>query len=802
MATSSDKTNPVDARAVFLGQLEQRVAAIEENWGNLRADRWDSELLKSLYDRVHELAEAASQFRLIQFGENVFSAEVYLSSFVDASRPPSPEQSEEIDGLIRLLRTAAEELTQPQAAVPEEPDTHRTIYLLYTAESPLEQVGQALLGHGCEVVNSGDAEFLVAEMGKRQPDAIVADTALLAKFAPLSSEITRLEQQSAVKIPLAFVSGSNSLKVRVEAMRAGGDAYFVAPFDIASIANQIIRLSEPQHPEAYRILVVEDDLAQAEFTTAILHKAGMETSTVTEPLRIMEALENFRPDLILMDIYMPDINGIELTSIIREDPDFHTIPIVFVSGEQNPEKQLDALSVGGDDFIAKPIKPKHLVGVVQNRIRRSINMRRAAGVDKTHDRVTGLLSRRHFLDSISRTIETPPEGYQTAVIHISPDQLNEIRDQHGLGASDTLMASLGNLIGRLIGPGDLACRIKDDGVAVMAHRATERELHEFAAHLGAAIATQPFSVNDQNVQLTASVGVCLFDDTLSDPTGMAIRAETACEVARGNGGNTVTVFEPPRSQSGPVASQVDPTVLRLRAALRGDGFTLRYQPLLHVYERGREFYELLLKLPMPNGDLLAEREFREAAEQAGLSVEIDRWLVDFALSLLKKRADDGRHPTLFVSQSQSTAIDPEYPAWLASRLRAQQMVGTGLVLCYRIADLSRDLKVAMRNHRELKALDIDICVSRFPEKPAAFKVLNFLRAKYIQVAPRLLKADAATIGTVVEQVHATGAKVIVSNIDDPRSVDLHWSSGADLLQGNFIQRPLEHMDYDFYQVVV
>ena len=110
MATSSDKTNPVDARAVFLGQLEQRVAAIEENWGNLRADRWDSELLKSLYDRVHELAEAASQFRLIQFGENVFSAEVYLSSFVDASRPPSPEQSEEIDGLIRLLRTAADPL--------------------------------------------------------------------------------------------------------------------------------------------------------------------------------------------------------------------------------------------------------------------------------------------------------------------------------------------------------------------------------------------------------------------------------------------------------------------------------------------------------------------------------------------------------------------------------------------------------------------------------------------------------------------------------------------------------------------
>ena len=106
MATSSDKKNPVDARTVFLGQLEKRVAAIEENWGDLRADRWDSDALKSLYDRVHELAEAASQYQLIQFGENVFSAEVYLSSFVDASRPPSPEQSEEPLPRNRKVHTA------------------------------------------------------------------------------------------------------------------------------------------------------------------------------------------------------------------------------------------------------------------------------------------------------------------------------------------------------------------------------------------------------------------------------------------------------------------------------------------------------------------------------------------------------------------------------------------------------------------------------------------------------------------------------------------------------------------------
>ncbi|MCB1799869.1 MAG: EAL domain-containing protein, partial [Gammaproteobacteria bacterium] len=95
-----------------------------------------------------------------------------------------------------------------------------------------------------------------------------------------------------------------------------------------------------------------------------------------------------------------------------------------------------------------------------------------------------------------------------------------------------------------------------------------------------------------------------------------------------------------------------------------------------------------------------------------------------------------------------------------------------------------------------------VSLSRFPEKEAAFKVLRFLQAGYINIAPRLLKADRETIGSVIRQAHDASAKVIVSNVDDPRSIDLHWSSGADFLQGNFIQRPLENMDYDFSQVVI
>lgn len=157
---------------------------------------------------------------------------------------------------------------------------------------------------------------------------------------------------------------------------------------------------------------------------------------------------------------------------------------------------------------------------------------------------------------------------------------------------------------------------------------------------------------------------------------------------------------------------------------------------------------------------------------------------------------------IFVHQSTHSALNPDLPAWLAGRLRTKQVVGTGLVVDFRLPDLSHNLKLAQANIAALRDMDVEVSLSRFPEKDAAFKVLRYLQTQYINIAPRLLKADRETISRVIREAHQAEARVIVSNVDDPRSIDLHWSSGADYLQGNFIQRPLENMDYDFSQVVI
>ena len=121
-------------------------------------------------------------------------------------------------------------------------------------------------------------------------------------------------------------------------MRAGADAFVALPAPIDEVTTRIAELLAADNADPYRILIVEDDRSQAIFAESILRKAGMTTRMVTDPLAALDQLDAFQPELILMDLYMPTCDGMELTAIIREREAFVSTPIVFLSGEHNRGK--------------------------------------------------------------------------------------------------------------------------------------------------------------------------------------------------------------------------------------------------------------------------------------------------------------------------------------------------------------------------------------------------------------------------------------------------------------------------------
>ena len=131
------------------------------------------------------------------------------------------------------------------------------------------------------------------------------------------------------------------------------------------------KAAEAANADPFRVLIVEDDRSQALFAEAILRGAGMQPQVVGMPEQMLATMERFDPDLVLMDLHMPGTSGTVLTLQIREHPRFAQVPVVFLTGDQDPERQMEVLENGGDDYILKPVRPRHLIAAVQSRVRRA-----------------------------------------------------------------------------------------------------------------------------------------------------------------------------------------------------------------------------------------------------------------------------------------------------------------------------------------------------------------------------------------------------------------------------------------------
>ncbi|WP_122560143.1 response regulator, partial [Pseudomonas viridiflava] len=110
-------------------------------------------------------------------------------------------------------------------------------------------------------------------------------------------------------------------------------------------------------------------------------------------IQAMAELADFQPDLIILDMYMPACTGTELAKVIRHNDRYVSVPIIYLSAEDDLDKQLDAMSEGGDDFLTKPIKPRHLITTVRNRAARARNLK----ARMVRDSLTGLYNHTHIL---------------------------------------------------------------------------------------------------------------------------------------------------------------------------------------------------------------------------------------------------------------------------------------------------------------------------------------------------------------------------------------------------------------------
>lgn len=188
----------------------------------------------------------------------------------------------------------------------------------------------------------------------------------------------------------------------------------------------------------YRVLLVEDSKTDAYLATKYMAEVGVDVLHIRSAMEVLDAIEDFQPDLIISDLHMPDCEGDQMARIIRQDRDA-TMPIIFLSAEGNSEKQLLALAAGADGFIRKPLHKEPFIKVLKSTIRRSVALENRM----RRDPLTNLLNRAQFDTNLRRMAE---RGEQCALAVLDIDHFKSVNDLHGHPVGDQVICRLAKLL--------------------------------------------------------------------------------------------------------------------------------------------------------------------------------------------------------------------------------------------------------------------------------------------------------------------------------------------------------------------
>ena len=551
---------------------------------------------------------------------------------------------------------------------------------------------------------------------------------------------------------------------------------------------------EPVDPESpYRVLIVEDDRGQALFAQSVLHGAGMQAEVQMQSDGLLDAMRRFRPDLVLMDLHMPGKDGMSLTMLLRQQLEYLHLPIVFLTGDPDPERQFEVLESGADDFLNKPIRPRHLIAAVSNRIQRARQRTQALQAPRPSvNSDTGLPTRTFVLQHLADSLQRQSRG---GLFFVEVNSALSLRERYGYAVFEHLMNQAGRQLAAAASPHPVA-RLNDNSFLMLADGVDEATLPALAQQVRDGLGSHDFQTRANEVlKLRSSVGYTALSLGFAD-AGSALEAiERAVLQARLK----------PDSVAEYVPAEIDDDAPRI--SLEDGQFELAYQPIVAVAGSEQAQYQVLLRMRQPDGSLLPASQVIPAAELAGGIAQIDHWVLEHALFVLAERQAQGPSLRLFVSQSPRSLARESHAQWLLDALRARGIEGTSLVIDLRLADALIHTVTLRQFCQQLMPAGVQFCLSQFEPGAEADALLTQLPLGFVRVSSKYASAHADMqlrdqLRGIIDNAHRQGLQVIGQQIEDPQAAAAMWMGGVDFIQGNLVQAVGSELGFDFHNAVL
>ncbi len=429
-------------------------------------------------------------------------------------------------------------------------------------------------------------------------------------------------------------------------------------------------------PDSYKILIVDDIPDNLRLLATTLTEQGYIVRCAKSGSIALMGARNDLPDLILLDINMPELNGYQVCEQLKMDRTTSSIPIIFLSAQDGIQDKVRAFTTGGVDFIGKPFQVEEVLARVRNQLalraanteirilneelelrvqERTSQLETANRILKQeilqrhqlekrlrhealHDSLTGLPNRNLFMRQVERcldnVIDNPEE--QFAILFIDLDRFKIINDSLGHLAGDELLIACATRLQECITEQNTLARLGGDEFTVLLEQVKDvRDAVIVAEKILQQFATS-FDLGDRRLTITVSIGIVIGDCEYRQETDLLRNADTAMYRAKEQGKARYEIF----------TQQMYLDVMRrlelehqLREAIANHELVLHYQPIFSLDSLELTGFEALVRWQHPEGGMISPGEFIPLAEETGLIISLGEWVMSEACRQLKTWQD-------------------------------------------------------------------------------------------------------------------------------------------------------------------
>ena len=293
------------------------------------------------------------------------------------------------------------------------------------------------------------------------------------------------------------------------------------------------------------ILIVDDSQTNISLVQGYLHRIGLLSHSARSGQETIELAKTIQPDLILLDVMMPGLDGLQVCRLLKKDPVTSDIPIIFLSARSEVDQKVLGISIGAVDYITKPFNPSELEIRLRSALRTKALQDELASQAKT-DALTGLYNWRYFYEILSREVDRSRLSSEPlSLILADLDMFKVVNDTYGHQTGDKVLCDLGAMICKNARPTDYVARYGGDELAMVLPVTGLRDAKRLAERLRRSSSEMTFGDRNFNIDISCSIGVATLGPGDKGSAEALVRmADEALYAAKNSGRNQVCVWSP------------------------------------------------------------------------------------------------------------------------------------------------------------------------------------------------------------------------------------------------------------------